>query len=394
MTTYQNFSGTYMNSENRLSSVTSPENQTPSKANRRSSLKTGALALGAGLLAGCGEKKTIQTARSNKKFRWRLAMIVPKTLPLWGEGIIKFAKTVKEMSEGRLDIKVHGAGELFPAYDVFDRVRAGQIQMGHSAAYCWQGKIRSAVFFTSIPFGLNASGMNAWLKSGGQELWDELYAPYGVKALPCGNTGVQMGGWFNKKMNNMNDFQGLKMRMPGLGGKVIAKAGAQPIDIPGGEILTSLQTGVIDATEWIGPYHDQIMGFHKAAKYYYSGGWHEPGSVLELIINQKAWNELPKDLQLMVKAAASQTNADLYAEWGYRDAIAFEEIKNSPNVEICSYPAEITKTMKKHSEDVISELISNDPLGNKIYKSLSSFQKKYQAYQDVSEIAYAKSVRS
>jgi TRAP-type mannitol/chloroaromatic compound transport system substrate-binding protein len=362
---------------------------------RRQLLKNAcALGLSSALLAGCGKKASSNNKRSGKTFRWRLAMIVPRTLPLWGEGIVRFAETVNAMTEGRLNIKVYGAGELFPAYDVFDRVRSGQVQMGHSAAYCWQGKIKPSVFFTSIPFGLNATGMQAWLEAEGQALWDELYAPYGVKALPCGNTGVQMGGWFNKKMESIEDFQGLKMRMPGLGGKVIARAGAQSIDIPGGEILTSLQTGVIDATEWIGPYHDQIMGFHKAAKYYYSGGWHEPGSVLELIINKKAWEELPTDLQAIVRAAAAQTNTELYAQWSYRDALAFDDLKKNSHIEVLEYPPEVTRAMKKHAKDVIQELSDFDPMAKKIHDSFSTFQKKFENYQDVSELAYAKSVRN
>ena len=370
-----------------------PDKTPPSQ--RRQLLKGAcALGLGASVLAGCGKKSSSSTQRSGKTFRWRLAMIVPRTLPLWGEGIVRFAETVNTMTEGRLNIKVYGAGELFPAYDVFDRVRAGQVQMGHSASYCWQGKIKASVFFTAIPFGLNAVGMLAWLQGEGQKLWDELYAPYGVKSLPCGNTGVQMGGWFNKKIESIADFQGLKMRMPGLGGKVIARAGAQSIDIPGGEILTSLQTGVIDATEWIGPYHDQIMGFHKAAKYYYSGGWHEPGSVLELLINKNAWEELPPDLQAIVRAAAAQTNMDLYTQWNYRDALAFDELKKNSHVHVLEYPTEVTQAMKQHAKDVVQELCDFDPLSKKIYQSFLSFQKKFEAYQDVSEIAYAKSVRN
>lgn len=382
-----------VNKIKKVSDMTTPNIKTSSQ--RREVLKSAcAVGLGASLLAGCGKKSDSASKRSTKSFRWRLAMIVPRTLPLWGEGILKFAETVNTMTEGRLNIKVYGAGELFPAYDVFDRVRSGQVQMGHSAAYCWQGKIKPSVFFTSIPFGLNATGMQAWLQGEGQALWDELYQPYGVKALPCGNTGVQMGGWFNKKIERVDDFQGLKMRMPGLGGKVISKAGAQSIDIPGGEILTSLQTGVIDATEWIGPYHDQIMGFHKAAKYYYSGGWHEPGSVLELLINKKAWEELPPDLQAIVQAAAAQTHTELYAQWSYRDAIAFDKIKNNPQVEVLEYPAEVTQAMKKHAVNVMQDLSNHDPIAKKIYQSFSAFQKKFENYQDVSELAYAKSVRS
>lgn len=383
-----------MSTENHTKPTEQPQSDAP--AQRRTFVKQALLGgLAAASLSGCIKRRPKGERSKGASFRWRLAMIVPKTLPLWGPAIQQLADNIRVMSDGRLDIKVYGAGELFPAYDVFDRVRSGQIQMGHSAAYCWQGKIKASVFFTSIPFGLNTSGMQAWLQhGGGQELWDELYAPYGVKSLACGNTGVQMGGWFNKKIETVEDFQGLKIRMPGLGGKVMSAAGAQPIDIPGGEILTSLQTGVIDATEWIGPYHDQIMGFHKAAKYYYSGGWHEPGSVLELLINRKAWDSLPPDLKAIVHAAAAQTNASLYAAWTQKDAEAYHDLQQNSQVEVLSYPQEVTRNMKQHAQQVIQDLIEQDPRAQKIYSSFKSFQDKHQAYQDISELAYAKSVRS
>lgn len=364
---------------------------------RRKIISSGLLASAAALgLAGCGRKSSSSEGGvSEKKYRWRLSMIVSKTLPLWGEGVQRFANHVKIMTGGRLDISVFGAGELFPALEVFDRVRSGQVQMGHSAAYYWQGKIKEAVFFTSIPFGLNAVGMQAWLHSaGGQELWDELYAPFGVKALACGNTGVQMGGWFKKEIKTIEDFKGLKVRMPGLGGQVLNKAGAQTVNIPGGEILTSLQTGVIDATEWIGPYHDRIMGFHKAADYYYSGGWHEPGSVLELIINKKSWDELPPDIQAIVKAAAAQINSEMYAEWTAKDSDAYEDLKKIPKLKIQPFPDEVTHAMKLYAKNIMEELAQSSPLASRIYASLKNFQTKYEAYQNVSELAYARAVRS
>jgi TRAP-type mannitol/chloroaromatic compound transport system substrate-binding protein len=363
---------------------------------RRQIVTSGLLAGAAAALAGCGRKSsTVGSGNSGKSYRWRLAMIVPKTLPLWGEAILRLAENVKTMTAGRLDIRVFGAGELFPALEVFDRVRGGQVQMGHSAAYYWQGKIKEASYFTSIPFGLNAVGMQAWLHSGGgQQLWDELYAPYGIKPFPCGNTGVQMGGWYKKEILSLEDLKGLKIRMPGLGGVVMNKAGAQTINIPGGEILTSLQTGVIDATEWVGPYHDTLMGFHKAANFYYSGGWHEPGSVLELIINKKAWEELSPDLQAIVAAATAQINGEIYAEWTAKDAEAFSQLQQMPQIKIQAFPETVTHAMKAYAKEVMDDLATASPLSAKIYNSIKTFQKQYEAYQDVSELAYARSVRS
>ncbi len=347
-------------------------------------------------LAACGKKRPGAKVGGNQKsFRWRLAMIVPKTLPIWGPGLLGFADEVREMSQGRLDIRVYGAGELFPALEVFDRVRRGQVQMGHSAAYYWQGKIPESVFFTSVPFGMNANGMMSWLAcGGGQELWDRLYGAVGLKALPCGNTGVQMGGWFKREIQNLSDFQGLKMRMPGLGGKVIAKAGAKPILLPGGEILTSLQTGVIDATEWIGPYHDYVMGFPKAANYYYSGGWHEPGSVLELIINKSAWEALSPDLQAIVSSAASGANIKMYTQWLAKDAEYFQKINNEGKTQMRSFPPEIIKAMKGYAEELKVEISKSSDLAGEIYRSFTAFQAQYEAYQDVSERAYARNQKA
>jgi len=368
---------------------------------RNFSIKLGAgVAVGAAL-AGCGKKRPgANTGGSNtggltKTYRWRLSMIVPKTLPIWGPGIVQFAEDVRVMSQGRLDIRVYGAGELFPALEVFDRVRSGQVQMGHSAAYYWQGKIPSSVFFTSVPFGMNANGMMSWFQSGGgQQLWDKLYNPIGLKALPCGNTGVQMGGWFNKEMKTLEDFKGLKMRMPGLGGKVIAKAGAQPILLPGGEILTSLQTGVIDATEWVGPYHDYVMGFPKAAKYYYSGGWHEPGSVLELLINKEAWEELTPDLQGIVEAAAAKTNMNMYCQWMAKDSEYYQKILDEGKTEMKEYPISVVKQMKKFAVELMGDIAKTSDLAKEIHDSYLSFQAQYEAYQEVSERAYVRNQKA
>ena len=200
---------------------------------------------------------------------------------------------------------MYGAGELVPAFEVFDAVSRGTAEMGHGAAYYWKGKSEAAQFFAAVPFGMNAQEMNAWFYyGGGLELWREIYAPFGLMPAPAGNTGVQMGGWFNKEINRLDDLKGLKMRIPGLGGEVLRRAGGTPVNLPGGEIFTALQTGAIDATEWVGPYNDLAFGLHKAAKYYYYPGWHEPGTTLEAIVNKQAFDALPKDLQSIVRMPA------------------------------------------------------------------------------------------
>jgi TRAP-type mannitol/chloroaromatic compound transport system substrate-binding protein len=284
---------------------------------------------------------------------------------------------------------------LVPALGTFDAVKAGTVEMGHSASYYWQGKIPASAFFTAVPFGMNANGMQSWISyGGGQELWNELYAPHGVRSFQAGNTGLQMGGWFNKEINSIKDFQGLKMRIPGLGGKVVAKAGAEPVLVPRGEIYTNLSTGVIDATEWVGPYHDYTLGLHKAAKYYYYPGWHEPGPVLELMINNEAWAKLPKELQQLVRTGANEMDRNMYAEWLAKDAEYFHKIQTETKTQIKKFPDDVLTTLKKHADTVKAEVAASSPLAQKVYDSFSNFQKSYDAHQNVTERAYVKAQRA
>lgn len=356
---------------------------------RRKFIADSAVALGAAAAIGCTSKKTSQTTTSTRtKFNWRLVMAIPKTLPIWGTGVEAFAEKVKVMSGGDLTIQVYGAGELVPALGTFDAVQAGQVEMGHAAAYYWQGKIPAASFFTAVPFGLNVAGMNSWLKSGGQALWEELYAPYGIIGLPAGNTGLQMGGWYNREIKAAADFKGLKMRIPGLGGKVIAKLGAEPVLVAGGEIYTNLATGVIDATEWVGPYHDYVLGLHKVAKYYYYPGWHEPAPVLELMINKAAFEKLPTDLQQIIRTAASELDRDMYAQWLAEDMVHLAKIRTETNVEVREFPADVLKSLKAASAEVKEEVAASSALARKIFDSYSQHQTAFDALQDVTERAY------
>jgi TRAP-type mannitol/chloroaromatic compound transport system substrate-binding protein len=318
-------------------------------------------------------------------------MIVPKTFQLWAPAVETFAADVKRLSQGRLNIEVHGAGELVGALEVFDAVKDGTIEMGHSAAYYWEGKVPGASFFTSVPFGLTASGMSAWLTAGGgQELWDELYAGVGLKALPCGNTGIQAGGWFNKPITSVADLKGLKMRMPGLGGKVITRAGASAMNMAGDELYTSLERGVIDATEWIGPYHDTLRGFPKIAKYYYTCGWHEPGSTLELLINKKAWESLDDDLRAVVRICAEAVDRRMFGQWMAKDAEAYEALLQQKNLTIAPYPESVAKELRLISAEVMQEVRSANPLAEKIHDAYFAFQKQFNAYQAVAEWSYVR----
>jgi len=220
------------------------------------------------LLTACttGESGDKATKRPEKKFKWDMVTTWPRNFPVLGTGANMLAKTITEMSGGRIEVKVHGAKELVPAFGVFEAVSQGNAQMGHGAAYYWKSTSATFQFFSSVPFGLTAQEMNGWMYyGGGLELWQEAYAKHGVLPLPAGNTGVQMGGWFNKLINSVDDLKGLKMRIPGLGGEVLKRAGGTPVTLAGGDLLTSLSSGNIDAVEWVGPYNDLSFGLHKAA---------------------------------------------------------------------------------------------------------------------------------
>ena len=322
-------------------------------------------------------------------FEWKLVTTWPKNFPGLGSAPERFAKNVAEMSNGRLKIKVFGAGELVPAMGVFGAVSSGAAQVGHGAAYYWKGKIPAAQFFTAVPFGLNAQEMNGWLHyGGGRELWEELYAPFDLLPMAGGSTGVQMAGWFNKEINSVDDLKGLKMRIPGLGGEVLNRAGGTAVTIPGGELYTALQTGVIDATEWVGPYNDLAFGFHQIARYYYYPGWHEPGSILEIIINKTAFEKLPKDLQAIVRTAARDANQDMLDEYTARNNRALKELVGEHGVELRKLPDDVIAHLKAINRDIMEKTAAEDPQFKRVYKAFQEFESQVIPYHRISEEAY------
>ncbi len=337
----------------------------------------------------CEPQAGTSSAAPAQKFEWKLVTSWPKNFPGLGTAPERFAEQVSQLSGGRLTIKVYGAGELVPALQVFDAVSQGTAEMGHSGAYYWKGKASAAQFFTSVPFGLTAQEMNGWIQyGGGQALWEEVYAPFNLLPLPCGNTGVQMGGWFNKEINSVDDLKGLKMRIPGLGGEVLARAGGTPVTLPGGEIFTSLQTGTIDATEWVGPYNDLAFGLYKVAEHYYFPGWHEPGSMMEFTINKDAFAELPADLQAIVRITAKAINEDMLAEYTTRNQTALVELKEKHGVDVREFPADVLNKLQTLSDEVVAEVASADPLSQKVYDSYKTYRDQVKAYHAVSEQAY------
>lgn len=345
-----------------------------------------------GLLSACGDKSE-QTAVQveQKRFNWKLVTSWPKNFPGLGTAPENFAKLVNEMSNGRLTVKVYGSGEIVPGFEVFDAVSQGTAQMGHAAAYYWKGKMAAAPIFTTLPFGLNAQETNGWLHyGGGIELWRELYKPFGVIPFAGGNTGVQSAGWFKKEINSVEDLKGLKMRIPGLGGEVMKKLGAVPVALTGGELFTSLQSGAIDATEWVGPYNDLAFGFYKVTKHYYASGWHEPGAMLEFTVNEKAFNELPLDLQKIVEVATRAVNQDMLDEYTARNNAALETLKVKHGVEAKLLPQDVMQALKRASDEVVAEQISADPMFAKVMSSYQKFQQQVAAYHKISEVEYYK----
>jgi TRAP-type mannitol/chloroaromatic compound transport system substrate-binding protein len=313
----------------------------------------------------------------------------PKNFPGLGTGANLLAKLVGEMSGGRLKVKVYGANELVPPLEVFDAVANGTAEMGHSAAYYWKGKSPTTQFFSTVPFGMTAQEMNAWLyHGGGMELWQEVYAPHGLIPAAAGNSGVQMGGWFNKEINGVEDLQGLKMRIPGLGGEVLRRAGGTPVGMPGTEIFTSLQSGVIDATEWVGPWNDLSLGLYKVAKYYYYPGWHEPGTTLECMINKTAFATLPGDLQSIVMNACKVVNVDMLAEFTARNNMALQTLVNEHQVDVREFPKPVLDKLRGISEKVVAEIASEDALSARVFESYSQFKQQVVAWHDIAERTY------
>ena len=324
--------------------------------------------------------------------QWKMVTTWPKNFPGLGSAAETFARLVAEMSNGRMKVHVYGAGELVPAFEVFDAVSQGVADAGHGAAYYWKGKIPASVFFTAVPFGMTAQEMNGWFHyGGGLELWRELYAPFNLVPFSGGSTGVQMAGWFNKEVNTADDLKGLKMRIPGLAGEVFTRAGGSSVRISGGELYTSLETGVIDAAEWVGPFNDLTLGLHQVAKYYYYPGWHEPGAMLELIVNADALAALPDDLQAIVSSAARAANQDMLDEFTARNNAALQELVEVHGVELRRLPDEVLLALAKASEEVLAELVAQDPMAAKINQSYTSFYKNVRAYHQISERAYINS---
>ncbi|OKH90007.1 TRAP transporter substrate-binding protein [Thalassospira sp. TSL5-1] len=320
---------------------------------------------------------------------WRMVTTWPKNFPGLGTGANLLAEYINKASDGRMKVTVYGAGEIVPAFEAIDAVGNGTVEMGHGAPYYWKGKVAAAQYLAAMPFGLTAQEQNAWFQyGGGQEIADKIYEKLNCKFFPSGNTGTQMGGWFNKEMNTIDDFKGLKMRIPGLGGEVIQAAGGNVVNLPGGEIPPALQSGAIDATEWVGPYNDLAFGLYKTAKYYYYPGWHEPATTLENFINLSAWNDLPDDLKAIVEQANRATNQMVLSEFVARNNQALKTLQEKHNVDVRPFSDDILTNLGALSGKVLRDLVASDPLSQEVFDSLIAFREQAASWAKYSELAF------
>jgi TRAP-type mannitol/chloroaromatic compound transport system substrate-binding protein len=352
----------------------------------------------AAMMGGCGDQaatadKTAQPASPQQSYRLTLAESWPANFPIFGEATQRLAEMVATMSDGRLAISIDSSNKHKAPLGIFDMVKSGQYDIGHSASYYWKGKDPNTLFFTTMPFSMTTPEQHAWLYyGGGMELMARVYERHGLLSFPGGNTGNQMGGWFQREIRSLEDLQGLKMRIPGFAGEVLAKLGAKPTNIAGGELYTALERGTIDALEWVGPSLDLRMGFQKIAPYYY-GGWHEPGAELQFLVNKKTWDGLPTDLQTILRVAMRAVAADMYAQSYHLSAENLALLaRDFPEVTIKQFPREVLAAMRQANEELLAEAAAADPLAKEIIESQSAYLAKVRAWTAVSDQAYLNSL--
>ena len=365
------------------------------KLSRRSLLKAGA-ALGVVPLAASCNHETGPINTDNlvrgPKTTWRMVTSWPPNFPILQTGAERFAELVTQMSGGALEIEVFAGGELVPPLGAFDAVAQGSVQASSSAAFYWASQVPAAQFFTAVPFGFNFDDQLAWLiNGGGLELWEEIYEPSNLVPIPFLTTSYQMGGWFNRRIDQVSDLQGLKMRIPGLGGKVMAKAGVSVVLLPGAELFTSLQTGTIDATEWVGPYHDLILGFPEIAQYYYGPGWQEPGPIAELAIHKSDWDKLSDELKQIVRSAAADVTSWSLVEFETQNANSLAEVGTEyPNVEILRFPDDVLEALLGFTNEVLDEESEKNADFARVRESYESFSQEIAPWRALTENPYLK----
>ena len=345
--------------------------------------------LAATAIAGTITMPSIVTAASPLELK--MVTSWPKRLPGPGISAERLAKSIGQLSGGRLSVRVFAAGELVPALGVFDGVQGGAADMAHTASFFWQGKMPASAFFTAAPFGLTPTEHSAWLYAGGgQDLWDRLYEPFGLKPYLAGNSGPSMGGWFKQEIAVMNDLAGLKVRFPGLGGKVLSKLGATPVLLPPPEIFPSLMSGLIDGAEFLGPWSDRAMGFHKAASFYYGPGWHEPNGAGELIVSRAALDELGPDLARLIDTACVAEHARALAEVEWRNAETLEKLRAENGVKVREFPGEVLTAARVAAAEVRGEFAVQDGVAGEIGRAYEAALQNAAAWNATSSAPFLK----
>lgn len=359
---------------------------------KRRAFVTGAGALGVGGLVACGggdKGGSGPAVHTQKRIRWRLASSFPRALDTIFGAAETFSKQLETMSGGMFSVRIYPAGELVPGLQVMDAVQQGTVQMGHTASYYYTGKHPAFAFDASVPFGLTARQQTAWLaEAGGAEVLAPLFADFNIVSFLGGNTGVQMGGWYRREIHSPEDLKGLKIRIPGLGGEVMSRLGATVQVLAGGDIYPALERGAIDATEWIGPYDDEKLGFAKVAKYYYYPGFWEPGPGLSFYVNKQAYEGLPKEFQTMLGVAAEAAGMRMMAQYDARNPAALARLKAS-GVEFREFSEPVLLSAWEVSKALMDEQAAKDPRYKQIYEHFSKFRKESSAWLSMAERGFA-----
>ncbi len=337
----------------------------------------GGAALGAATLA--------TPAIAQGKRTLKLVGTFPRGFPGVGQGAERLGERITAMSDGALTVQYFGGGELVPPFGVNDAVSTGAADLGHTAPYFAAGKIRATMYFTTFPYGLSSSELAGWIRfGGGQALWDEAYAPFNLKPFAAGNSMTQAGGWFKKPINSLDDLQGLKMRIAGLGGAVMQKIGVSTVNLPPSEIFSSLQSGVVDAAEFVGPWNDVALGLSKIAPYYYMPAFHEPGPMLECIVNMDVWNSLSKQHQAIIEGASSAMMDETTSAYAYNNAIVLDQLVSS-GVTPSVFPPDVVAALGTASKAAIAEYPKGDPMSEKIQGPYFEYVRKCAAIGKVLE---------
>tara|TARA_Y100001968_G_scaffold329819_1_gene380072 strand:+ start:983 stop:2086 length:1104 start_codon:yes stop_codon:yes gene_type:complete len=346
-------------------------------------------ALGTTIISACTIRKEESTkALVLPKIKWRMATSWPYSLDTIYGGAETISRRVSELSGGNFQIKPYAGGELVPGLEVLDAVQAGSVECGHTASYYYKGKNPAFAFGTSVPFGLTAQQQNAWLyEGGGNNALNKIFSDFGVISFPAGNTGAQMGGWFKQKLQGLNSLQGLKMRIPGLGGEVMSQLGVNVQVLPGGEVYLALDRGAIDAAEWTGPYDDEKLGFANAARFYYYPGWWEPGPTLNALVNKKAWAKLPVEYKEIFISACYEANLTMLNRYDTRNGAALNRLIQG-GTELVKYDNQILMAAKEAANQLYSDMSNKDLTFRTLYRQWVDFRDEVSSWNKINEYSF------